>query len=340
MNKLKVGLLASGALGSSIAIACCMAFGDEPVSLTGENAIIIWDSDNKKQHFIRQASFDGAAKDFGFIVPTPAVPEVKVADEKAFEILQSLAYRNIEADSAAAGTVTSASASKGVEVIDEFQVGDYSAAIIKASDATDLDNWLTKNGYHSRPAMKPWLDHYAKKGWVFTALKFTRTPGKSKPETSALRISFSAEKPFYPYKMPDDTWPKGHIRPLNLYFLSKRKIEAEYEGTNTLWEAETVYSGKLPEAERKEILPLLSLASEDIPNGYQFTMFTNYRNEHGFDKDLAFNEKSSGGATVAIAVGASVSILAALAITRRSRMAKDAKEIPSPDEADNKFQPR
>ncbi len=195
-----------------------MAFGDQPVALTGENAIIIWDSDKKKQHFIRQASFDGEAKDFGFIVPTPTVPEVKVADEKAFEILQNLAYRDRNFDAVAAGTVTSSAPKSSVEVIDLFQVGDYSAAIIKANDGADLNDWLAKNGYHSRPAMKPWLDHYAKKGWVFTALKFTRKPGESTPETTALRISFDAEKPFYPYKMPDDTWPKGHISPAQALF--------------------------------------------------------------------------------------------------------------------------
>src|SRR5688500_14730084 len=68
--------------------ACAVAPPDNhPVAIADESAIIVWDAATKTQHFIRRASFNTEAPDFGFLVPTPSRPALAEADDKAFEQL-------------------------------------------------------------------------------------------------------------------------------------------------------------------------------------------------------------------------------------------------------------
>src|ERR1019366_3826961 len=47
---------------------------DDYIRIAEESAIIVWDPVKKIEHFIRRATFDTKSPDFGFLVPTPAVP--------------------------------------------------------------------------------------------------------------------------------------------------------------------------------------------------------------------------------------------------------------------------
>jgi len=83
-------LFALGLTLADQANACCIASSGKPVWLTKEKVIIVWDAERKIEHFIRQASFDTKARDFGFIVPTPSVPELAVANPEAFTMIEGL----------------------------------------------------------------------------------------------------------------------------------------------------------------------------------------------------------------------------------------------------------
>src|SRR5262245_52407848 len=50
--------------------------GGPSISIAEESAIIVWDPAKKVQHFIRRAAFDTTSSDFGFLVPTPTMPEL------------------------------------------------------------------------------------------------------------------------------------------------------------------------------------------------------------------------------------------------------------------------
>jgi hypothetical protein len=50
------------------------------IRIAGESAIIIWDPVKKIEHFIRRAAFDTKAADFGFLVPTPTMPKMPLAE--------------------------------------------------------------------------------------------------------------------------------------------------------------------------------------------------------------------------------------------------------------------
>src|SRR5262245_59879297 len=71
--------------------ACCPAPPPgKPVVNADQTVIILWDAASRTQHFIRKASFQSEADDFGFIVPSPSQPELEESGSDAFPYLQKL----------------------------------------------------------------------------------------------------------------------------------------------------------------------------------------------------------------------------------------------------------
>src|SRR5579862_9008472 len=86
-----------GLLGLLFALAApapsatgCMAVGSDgrPVRVMDEAAVIVWDAGSHTEHFIRRATFNTAARDLGFLVPTPTKPELASADDGVFRQLE------------------------------------------------------------------------------------------------------------------------------------------------------------------------------------------------------------------------------------------------------------
>src|SRR5947209_3638385 len=70
---------------------CCPAGPvGKPVVNADQTVILIWDPTTKTVHFIRQASFKSEADDFGFLIPTPAEPELSESGNAAFPYLKHL----------------------------------------------------------------------------------------------------------------------------------------------------------------------------------------------------------------------------------------------------------
>lgn len=269
-----------------------MAFNvSNPMSLIDEKAIIVWDAERRLEHFVRQASFEGEAQDFGFIVPAPTEPKVAEAKKEAFARLEEFVAEELHKSRKSSGNdddAADAAPAGSVELIDQYLVGDYEVSILKAIDGKAMLGWLKTNDYTSRPAMEDWLDHYSKMGWFFAALKFIRPEDAQTPETSAVRVSFATDVPFYPYKMPADTWPKGHVRPIALYFVSGGVARAQYRGSSEDWEAEVKWSGRLPREEAMTLATNIGLSADDIPEGTTLTVFRNSETAQGYDQDLFF----------------------------------------------------
>lgn len=322
MRALLVVLGAS--LSCSIGWTCCLAFSmSNPMSLVDEKAIIVWDAERKLEHFVRQASFEGEAADFGFIVPSPTEPKVAEAEEEAFTLLEDFVLRQDDGYGLTAGAAAGSedTATGGVEVIDQYMVGDYEASILKGSDAAAILAWLKQNGYDSRPAMEDWLGHYAVMGWYFAALKFVRPEDAHSPKTTAVRVSFTTDVPFYPYKMPTDTWPEGHFRPIALYFVSGGIARAQYRGDSRDWEANVAWSGRLPIEEAKSLAAHLGLEVTDIPEAATLTAFHNTRNATGYGQDLFFLTYTSVLPTwaVLLVLAAMVGGITYLVVTRKKK---------------------
>jgi hypothetical protein len=209
-------------LSSPAADACAVAPPQgEIVRVTDEAALIVWDPKTKTEHFIRTASFAATSTSFGFLVPTPTKPELsEVSGDLIPELIRhTLPRQKSRLESADAevtctatmffatrGAVGSASAPAGapVRVLDEKRVAGYNAVVLEADSANTLSEWLQKHGYAEGPTLTEWLKPYVAQEWKLTAFKIASDAAAKAISTSAVRMTFTTERPFYPYREPAD----------------------------------------------------------------------------------------------------------------------------------------
>ncbi len=187
--------------------AACMAISARgPVLIQGEEAIIVWDEANHTEHFIRRADFKNAPPDFGFLVPTPSRPTLSEADDLVFNRIKHL-YTRVNDGGEMGGRprgqrgLNTGSAAARVEVVEQVRIGSLDASVLAANDAAALNRWLRSNGYPSRPEMTRWLAKYTTGTWHVTAFKLAPRDARTFG-TRAVRLSFAATEPFFPYSEP------------------------------------------------------------------------------------------------------------------------------------------
>jgi hypothetical protein len=281
------------------ASACCPAPppGGKPVVNADQSVILIWDARTKTQHFIRQASFQSEADDFGFLVPTPAKPELAESGDKAFAFLQKLTEPEKKKwtpprTGCGIGCVKSAAPGSGpplrpaVRVLEERMVAGFDAKILESDSADALATWLKDNGFEFSTAVKDWAKPYVgPEGWKITALKVAK--GKESKEdrlvgAKALRLSFQTDRPLFPYREPESKQPAEDLgvkqRLLRIYFIA----DARYRGDlnkdvagsgKVVWTGRAAWSDKLDAAQRKEALELLQLPETTGPETWWMTEF-------------------------------------------------------------------
>jgi hypothetical protein len=176
----------------------CLAIGrNGPVQVKGEEALIVWDAAHQIEHFYRQAHFEDAPEDFGFLVPTPTQPELAEVTTPIFQQLFTLYRRPQPRIWVPPGAV--ARFSPHVEVLQHLVVAGMEASVLRANDAGVLDRWLSEHGYPSGPAVQAYFTPYIGSGWIITA--FRVAPGRVQGDvaTGIVRMSFQTERPFFPY---------------------------------------------------------------------------------------------------------------------------------------------
>lgn len=174
-------------------------------------------------------------------------------------------------------------------VLGEQRVAGFDAVKLKATDTRALLAWLKKHGYDSRPALETWLDRYVKDGWVITAFKIARAPGMTGPNvsTKALRMTFTTDQPFYPYREPEDMRSPGahHSRFLRVFVLAKEKVEGTKAGT---WSGSTPWAGPIVEQLSDPVFVRLKLSPPAWPGTPWLTVFEDSSSPRPGDADLFF----------------------------------------------------
>lgn len=210
-----------------------------PVRIDAEEALIVWDAAHRREHFIRQARFRGEGREpFGFLVPTPTQPELAEADERVFDRLTRFygapepPRRHARRSRGVGGDA--------VEVVAVARVAGLDATVLRASDATALARWLQGRGFASRQGLTDWLARYVAGGWYVTAFRYNG--GRQVQFGSrAVRLSFSADRPFYPYAEPGDQ-TQSEPRTLRVTVVSDARMEGEIDGH--AWTARTGYADR------------------------------------------------------------------------------------------------
>jgi hypothetical protein len=110
--------------------------------------IIVWDAARQTEHFIRKASFKGDAADFGFLVPTPAQPELEESGNEAFPFLAKLTAPAKEVRprpehcSICCGEEVKSTKKSEVSVLAEKSVAGFHAVVLQTKSSDALVQWL------------------------------------------------------------------------------------------------------------------------------------------------------------------------------------------------------
>jgi hypothetical protein len=280
---------------SSAVWACCPAPpSGKAVVNADQTVILIWDPATKVEHFIRKASFKSEAADFGFLVPSPTLPELAEAGNEAFPLLQKLTAPEIiqqprpsrgmscgcskDAENKSAGSA----APPPVRVLAEQEVAGFHAVVLEAKSSAALVDWLKTNGYAFPPEVAAWAKPYIGEGWKITALKVSKNKDGGADKSiaaAALRLSFKTDRPLFPYREPDFKDAAKTLgardRLLRIYFIS----DARYEGALTKevpWTGQVAWSNKVVAGDRKQALEFLKLPETAGPNEWRLTEFEDH----------------------------------------------------------------
>jgi len=212
--------------------ACCPAFREGAgFRIADQRILIAWDPQSKIEHFVREAAFKGTSEndsDFGFLVPSPTQPQIEESDASVFSLLDQKIQPRIEVKDrwgvdpfplllspfalmqeaqVGVGRTTDSQVPPAVAVLQTKKVAGYEVAVLKASDANELIQWLKDNQYQARKDLEEWVLPYVEKGWVITAFKYDSSSKRT--QVGTVRISFANENPVFPYRVPKDQFIEG-----------------------------------------------------------------------------------------------------------------------------------
>jgi Uncharacterized protein conserved in bacteria (DUF2330) len=241
-------------LAHAPAAAACgaVAAAGSYVRLASEKTIVVWDAEKKTEHFLRKPVFEGDPKDFGFLVPTPVVPEVAKVDARVFAEMEALVPAPATA-TAGGGVGGGVGRGGGAVVVEQtVRLGDFELVSLRAGDARALVDWLGSHGYASRASLEMWAQRYVARGWVLNAMRYAPENAEAVARTieaPAVRLSFAIEAPFYPYTEapPDAREEQAFVarsktpprpRPLDLWVVAAGEVEAR-EGDAPVGKGET-----------------------------------------------------------------------------------------------------
>jgi hypothetical protein len=218
-------LLALVAFAPPARSACCyFAAKDADILQPAQKVFITWEPKEGIESFTVQPKFEGNAKDFGMVIPTPSRPRL---DEMPRDFFKELAVFTIlkkrefpqskllprppleelkKAERDETSTRRPDNRPTTVKVLEAGIVGSLDYKIITAERADDLFTWLKENKY-SYAGDEATLDFYVKKGWLFTVMKIDTMQMKKNKDGSytgdvtPTRFQFASSKLIYPLKI-------------------------------------------------------------------------------------------------------------------------------------------
>ncbi len=178
---------------------------------TGQRAVIF--HEKGVETLVVSTSFQGDAKDFAWIVPTPSKPEVSKGTQEVFTNLQRLTQVThgvqIENVGGTLGLGADSNYRSPVTVIEEKQVDYYDVAVLAATDKDALSNWLKEKGYNFPESASYLLQEYINNQWYFVAMRVNPESLSFTNVNSQLRsggatpvvLRFATERIVYPLRI-------------------------------------------------------------------------------------------------------------------------------------------
>lgn len=210
-------LAAATALGLAATLMCgpalaCGGFFCQslPMNQSGERILFIQDGGEVTAHVL--INYQGDARSFSWVVPTPTEPKLGVGSDALFRALDAGTQPRFELSITNEGDcqfrprpemmedrAAAPRADGAVQVVSQEQVGPYDTAVIRSDDPGALRRWLHTNGYILPPKLDPLLDPYVAGGYYFVALKLQQD--KQAGDLQPITLRYAATKPGIPIRL-------------------------------------------------------------------------------------------------------------------------------------------
>jgi hypothetical protein len=173
--------------------------------LAEQRAFIFREKD--KQHLVLSIQYDGATDQFAWIIPVESKPKVDVLAGAPFTELRKMTKVErpvLAATRSAPGGAAPPEAS--VQVLERKEAGPYDLAVLRATDAGGLYEWLRTNSFNISKNARGALDSYVQRDYVFVAARIR--PGSQGNSTVAQRLRGGTIAPLHMiYKCPKLSYP-------------------------------------------------------------------------------------------------------------------------------------
>ncbi len=154
--------------------ACAVASADgkffsaeDDVAVPNQKALL-W-LDDGRETLILQVKYEGAAGDFGWVVPVPGRPRIDTASSELFYELAWVTKPVIVKAPGPHGMQEGGR--EGVTVVERAQVGPYDATVLAATDSAAVAGWLREHGYRMPVRAEEVLGSYVARGWYYVAAR-------------------------------------------------------------------------------------------------------------------------------------------------------------------------
>jgi len=173
-----------------------------------QKAVLVFD--RGLEDLVLEVRYEGAVRDFGWIVPLPTRPRMRAEDPKLFEQLSMATQETWRPRSQRLRglTATLGTSAGEAHLLQRVDIGIYDAAVLAAPNGAALRRWLDANRFHVPTAAFATFDDYAARGWVFVA--FRVRPGRADSVTHAalaagtlqpVRFRFRTDEPVFPLRV-------------------------------------------------------------------------------------------------------------------------------------------
>src|SRR5262245_21082595 len=136
-----------------------------------QKAIIL--HDQGREDLILQVKYEGAAEDFGWVIPVPGQPEIRKGSMEPFYELSKLTQKQFGDGShrMSLGMTKGNGEEPEVKVIEIKTVGAYEVAILSSTNPSALADWLAAHQFNFPKEKQSVLDQYIQRHWFFVAAR-------------------------------------------------------------------------------------------------------------------------------------------------------------------------
>lgn len=180
-----------------------------------QKALLLYDAAEQIESLILQVRYEGEAREFAWIIPTPARPTLDEADPWIFSELSNMTSPVVRdrgfgcmSDSKPMGTLPP---DDDVIIYEQGRIGIYESLVVGATEAGALTDSLTSWGFlhvQNRERAESAFQYYIDREWCFVALRVdSSTVAREGGELywhggfEPIRLTFHAARPVYPMRI-------------------------------------------------------------------------------------------------------------------------------------------